>query len=141
MDLRQARQQLRDRVPNRSQRVRQPQGADLAARGRLDAACGTIGRRKQPPAIAKKHGSLWGAVDTARRAPQQRDPKRMLERLDLLADGLLSDVEVVCCVREASPLGHRDERAQVTKLKTGSGDHDSGLYPARTGERQRIVVI
>ena len=121
------------------QRVDEPQGACLAAGRGLHPAHGAIRGRQHPLRVGEEDRAGGRELDLPRAAPQQRDAERRLERADLLADGLLGDVQLVGCAREVAVLGDGDEVAHLPEVR----GHDRApiLWRPRSRIHNRSVSI
>ena len=72
---------------------------------------------EHPFALGEEDRSLWGEGDMPGVPPEQCDAQGGLERLDLLADRLLGDVQVVGRAREAAALRHGHEVAHLPQIR------------------------
>ena len=140
MNLVQAGQQPRDRVPNRGQGVGEAQRASLPAGCRLHPAGRAVGGGQDAPAVGEENLSFGGQFNAPRGAPQKRDPERPLQCLDLLADRLLGDVQVFGRPGEAMQLRHRREGAQLAQLKARTSHHTRESTSSRPGsDKPRLL--
>ncbi len=62
-------------------------------------------------------GARFGQLDAAARTGEQREADLGLEPLELLAEGRLGDVQLLCSATEVQLVGERDERAQQTRIE------------------------
>src|SRR4029450_12103990 len=88
-------EQDRDGLEGTDERVGQPYRSCLSTCGGLHPLGGSVGPGQDAPAVGQKHLTLGSQGHASRAALEQGDAEQLLERPDLLADRLLSDVKLL----------------------------------------------